>query len=55
MLLPIISMWGEWLVYGTALGVGENVEQAMKSLNIRIHETGVPLGADRDEYMHFFP
>ena len=24
-------MWGEWLVYGTALGLGEAVEQAMKN------------------------
>ena len=40
-----LSMWGEWLVYGTALGVGKNVEQAMKSLNIHIPDTGVPVGA----------
>jgi uncharacterized membrane protein len=31
-----LSMWGEWLVYGTALGVGDKVERAMKALNIRI-------------------
>ena len=29
-----LSMWGEWLVYGTALGVGDKVESAMASLNI---------------------
>ena len=40
-----LSMWGEWLVYGTALGVGKNVEQAMKSLNIHIADIGVPVGA----------
>ncbi|MGA8777030.1 DUF2207 family protein, partial [Methanoregula sp.] len=33
-----LSMWGDWLVYGTALGVGEKVENAMKSLNIHIAE-----------------
>ena len=40
-----LSMWGEWLVYGTALGVGDKVEKAMKALNIRVADTGVPLGA----------
>ncbi|HIH87897.1 TPA: DUF2207 domain-containing protein, partial [Candidatus Bathyarchaeota archaeon] len=25
-----LSMWGEWLVYGTALGVGDRVAEAMK-------------------------
>ena len=39
-----LSMWGEWLVYGTALGVGDKVERAMKTLRINIPETGVPLG-----------
>ncbi len=33
-----LAMWGEWLVYGTALGVGETVAKAMKELNIRIPE-----------------
>ena len=36
------SMWGEWLVYGTALGVGDKVEEAMKALNIRVAETASP-------------
>ena len=40
-----LSTWGEWLVYGTALGVGEKVEQAMISLNIGIADTGMPVGA----------
>jgi uncharacterized membrane protein len=39
-----LSMWGEWLVYGTALGVGDKVEEAMKNLSIDIHETGMPHG-----------
>lgn len=39
-----ISMWGEWLIYGTALGVGDKVEAAMKSLNVKIPEVGVPMG-----------
>lgn len=38
-----ISMWGEWLVYGTALGVGEKVEKAMETLHISLPEAGVPL------------
>ncbi|MEI8331463.1 MAG: hypothetical protein WCF90_07425 [Methanomicrobiales archaeon] len=37
------SIWGEWLVYSTALGVGDKVERAMKTLDISIPETGVPL------------
>jgi len=40
-----ISMWGEWLVYGTALGVGDKVEKAMKALNVSIPEAGVPLAS----------
>lgn len=39
-----LSIWGEWLIYGTALGVGEKVEKAMKSLNIRVADTGLPVG-----------
>ncbi|MBP1928779.1 putative membrane protein [Methanolinea mesophila] len=39
-----IAMWGEWLVYGTALGVGDRVEKAMKELDVNIPEAGVPLG-----------
>ncbi|MEI7435046.1 MAG: DUF2207 domain-containing protein, partial [Methanomicrobiales archaeon] len=39
-----ISQWGDWLVYGTALGVGKHVETAMKELNVHIPEAGVPLG-----------
>lgn len=40
-----ISMWGEWLVYGTALGVGDRVEKAMKELNVSLPEAGVPLAS----------
>lgn len=29
-----IAIWQEWLVYGTALGVGNVVVKAMKVLNI---------------------
>jgi uncharacterized membrane protein len=29
-----INMWGMWLVYGTALGVGEHVAQAMRNRKI---------------------
>ena len=33
-----VSMWGEWLAYGTALGVGDKVSQAMKQLNVPLEE-----------------
>ncbi len=33
-----ISMWGEWLIYGTALGVGDKVRDAMKTLYVKIPE-----------------
>ncbi|MCU0638202.1 MAG: DUF2207 domain-containing protein [Methanothrix sp.] len=33
-----LVLWKEWLVYGTALGVGDKVMQAMADLNIRIPE-----------------
>ncbi|HWQ64368.1 MAG TPA: DUF2207 domain-containing protein, partial [Methanospirillum sp.] len=33
-----ISMWGEWLVYGTALGVGDRVVSSMKDLNVNLPE-----------------
>ncbi|CAB3288527.1 conserved membrane protein of unknown function [Methanocaldococcus lauensis] len=36
-----ISIWKEWLIYGTALGVGNKVVEAMKSLNINIPETEI--------------
>jgi uncharacterized membrane protein len=29
-----VDMWGSWLVYGTALGVGDRVAEAMKMLEI---------------------
>ncbi len=33
-----LSMWGEWLVYGTALGVGDAVVKAMRELRIQLPE-----------------
>jgi uncharacterized membrane protein len=33
-----MNMWKEWLIYGTALGVGENVAAALADLNIAIPE-----------------
>ena len=33
-----ISIWGEWLIYGTALGVGDRVVEAMKELSIPLAE-----------------
>jgi uncharacterized membrane protein len=38
-----LSMWGEWLIFGTAMGVGDKVEKAMKELDIRVPETLVPV------------
>ncbi|MCK4581918.1 DUF2207 domain-containing protein, partial [Candidatus Bathyarchaeota archaeon] len=29
-----LNMWGRWLVYGTAMGVGEKVAEAMQRLNL---------------------
>ena len=47
-----ISMWGEWLVYGTAPGVGDRVEAAMKDLNISIREAGIhPLFHDAPGFL----
>jgi len=31
-----ISMWKEWLVYGTALGVGKKVAEAMKRMRVKV-------------------
>jgi uncharacterized membrane protein len=31
-------MWGEWLVYGTALGVGDAVVRALRVLEIDLPE-----------------
>ena len=36
-----LVVWKDWLVYGTALGVGDNVVKAMESLNIRVPELRV--------------
>jgi uncharacterized membrane protein len=36
-----LSMWGEWLVYGTALGVGDSVVKAMKELKIQLPEVSL--------------
>jgi len=36
-----LSMWGEWLVCGTALGVGDAVVKAMKELNIQLPEANL--------------
>lgn len=33
-----LDMWKEWLIYGTALGVGDTVEKAMMDLKIAIPE-----------------
>ncbi len=33
-----ISIWKDWLVYGTALGVGEKVAKAMGVLNVKVPE-----------------
>jgi len=36
-----LSIWGEWLIYGAALGVGDNVVKAMKTLKIPLEELNV--------------
>ena len=37
-----VSMWGEWLAYGTALGVGKKVEKAMEDLKVDVQQARVP-------------
>lgn len=36
-----LSIWGEWLIYGTALGVGDNVAKAMEELKIPLEEVKI--------------
>jgi len=36
-----LAIWKEWLVYGTALGVGDKVVKAMENLNINIPEVRI--------------
>ena len=36
-----VKVWKDWLVYGTALGAGDKVVNAMKSLNIEIPEVRI--------------
>jgi uncharacterized membrane protein len=40
-----LTTWGDWLVYGTALGVGDKVESAMAALNVNMADTGIPVSA----------
>ncbi|MDO9539011.1 MAG: DUF2207 domain-containing protein [Methanocalculus sp.] len=35
-----MNMWGIWLIYGTALGVGDNVQKAMKELKVDVSQSG---------------
>ncbi|WP_456397277.1 DUF2207 family protein [Desulfurobacterium sp.] len=44
-----ISIWKEWLIYGTALGVADKVEKAMKELNVDIPDINI----ERDVRTHF--
>jgi len=46
-----LGMWGTWLVYGTALGVGDKVAQAMGSLNVKIDVAPMTTMA----HTHFHP
>jgi len=36
-----ISIWDEWLNYGTALGIGDKVVKAMNELNISLREASI--------------
>jgi len=42
-----ISIWGEWLIYGTALGVGDKVVKAMNELNISLREASIAVRMPR--------
>jgi uncharacterized membrane protein len=46
-----LSIWKDWLIYGTALGVAKNVEKAMKDLNIRIPD----IPTETVEYVNYIP
>jgi uncharacterized membrane protein len=46
-----LNMWGTWLVYGTALGVGDKVAKAMKEFNIKLDAAIVATSA----HTHFHP
>jgi uncharacterized membrane protein len=37
-----VSIWGDWLIYGTALGDGQAVEEAMQKFNVRLVDVGMP-------------
>ena len=45
-----LSMWGSWLVYGTALGVGDKVAEAMKALDVKFDAVPAAMQA----HMHFY-
>jgi uncharacterized membrane protein len=42
-----LTTWGDWLVYGTALGAGDKVESAMAALKVDLAGTGFPAGVLR--------
>ena len=44
-----LNMWGSWLVYGTALGVGKQVSESLKKINVPIN---IPL--ELPEYRTLF-
>jgi uncharacterized membrane protein len=46
-----LSMWGIWLVYGAALGVGDKVAKAMHDFNIKLESAVVAITARK----HFHP
>ncbi len=46
-----LSIWKDWLIYGTALGVAKNVEEAMKELNIRLPD----IPPETLEKVHYLP
>jgi uncharacterized membrane protein len=46
-----LSIWGSWLVYGTALGVGDKVAKAMQDFNIKLESAVVATTARK----HFHP
>ncbi|MFZ1021344.1 MAG: DUF2207 domain-containing protein [Halobacteriota archaeon] len=37
-----VSIWGDWLIYGTALGDGQAVEEAMQKFNVKLVDAGMP-------------
>lgn len=48
-----LSLWKEWIYYGTALGVAENIEKVMSSLKINVPEIRKVSYIRRRDYLFY--